>query len=118
MSYQLVYLPQSGNKNYWTINNSFTHKDDQHRFWAQLAQLCADFPGLKEKFPTRFANKRDDPNFLHLYRRRAGGSATYLQLKNTETATIQSTTTPQPPTQLAITEGLPAILPVSGSVLL
>lgn len=30
MSYQLVYLPKSGNKNYWTVNNYFTHKDNQH----------------------------------------------------------------------------------------
>lgn len=101
MSYQLVYLPQSGNKNYWTINNSFTHKDDQHRFWAQLAQLCADFPGLKEKFPTRFANKRDDRFYIYTD---DGQEVALLasQLKNTETATSQSTTTPQPPTQLTV----------------
>lgn len=54
MSFQLVYLPKSGNTNYWTVNNYFTHKDNQHFYWDQSEQLCDEFSRLKKKFPTLF----------------------------------------------------------------
>lgn len=65
MPYQLVYLPKSGNKNYWTNDHGFTHKLKNHRFWDDSAQLIADFPALKVQYPTVFNNRRDDRFYIH-----------------------------------------------------
>ncbi|MGM9907940.1 hypothetical protein [Limosilactobacillus sp.] len=65
MPYQLVYLPKSGNKNYWTNDHGFTHKLKNHRFWDDSAQLIADFPVLKAQYPTVFNNRRDDRFYIH-----------------------------------------------------
>lgn len=65
MPYQLVYLPKSGNKNYWTIDHSFTHKMKNHCFWDNSAQLIADLPTLKAQYPTIFNNRRDDRFYLY-----------------------------------------------------
>lgn len=65
MPYQLVYLPKSGNKNYWTIDHSFTHKMKNHCFWDDSAQLIADLPTLKAQYPTIFNNRRDDRFYLY-----------------------------------------------------
>lgn len=65
MPYQLVYLPKSGNKNYWTTNSNFTHKSANHLFWDNSAQLIADFPVLKAQYPTIFNNRRDDRFYVY-----------------------------------------------------
>ncbi len=65
MPYQLVYLPKSGNKNYWTTNSNFTHKPANHLSWDNLAQLIADFPVLKAQYPTIFNNRRDDRFYVY-----------------------------------------------------
>lgn len=65
MPYQLVYLPKSGNKNYWTKNNRFTHKLTQHLFWETPALIQNALPALKQKNPTLFTNKRDDRFYIY-----------------------------------------------------
>ncbi|MGN1282644.1 MAG: hypothetical protein ACI4UB_02360 [Limosilactobacillus sp.] len=65
MPYQLVYLPKSGNKNYWTNNHGFTHKMSNHLLWNDSDQLIADFPTLKAQYPTIFNNRRDDRFYIY-----------------------------------------------------
>lgn len=104
MSFQLVYLPKSGNKNYWTVNNYFTHKDNQHFYWDQLEQLYDEFSHLKKKFPTLFANKRDDRFYIYTD---DGQEVSQLvaQLADTEKAAApipQSAATPKQSSLLAV----------------
>lgn len=58
MAVNLVYTAKSGNRTYWTANNSFSRKDFARRKWPEQSALEQDIPKLMDKFPTAFRNRR------------------------------------------------------------
>ncbi|MEO5290220.1 hypothetical protein [Limosilactobacillus allomucosae] len=65
MSFALLYRSLSRTRWYWSVSQNFTQKSERQFTWESAADLAADYPKLRSRYPTLFAKKRAEAFWIY-----------------------------------------------------
>jgi hypothetical protein len=65
MSFALLYQSLSRTRWYWSVSQNFTQKSERQFTWESAADLAADYPKLRSRYPTLFAKKRAEAFWIY-----------------------------------------------------
>lgn len=65
MSFALLYRSLSRTCWYWSVSQNFTQKSERQFTWESAADLAADYPKLRSRYPTLFAKKRAEAFWIY-----------------------------------------------------
>lgn len=96
MSFALLYRSLSRTCWYWSVSQNFTQKSERQFTWESAADLAADYPKLKSRYPTLFAKKRAEAFWIYDL---AHDDATRLSLTADDSADMPADDAPQAETK-------------------
>lgn len=85
MSFALLYRSLSRTRWYWSVSQNFTQKSERQFTWESAADLAADYPKLRSRYPTLFAKKRAEAFWIYDL---AHDDATRLSLAAADSADV------------------------------
>lgn len=85
MSFALLYRSLSHTRWYWSVSQNFTQKSERQFTWESAADLAADYPKLRSRYPTLFAKKRAEAFWIYDL---AHDDATQLSLAAADSADV------------------------------
>lgn len=92
MSFALLYRSLSRTRWYWSVSQNFTQKSERQFTWESAADLAADYPKLRSRYPTLFAKKRAEAFWIYDL---AHDDATRLSLTADDSADVPADDAPQ-----------------------
>ncbi|WP_347980899.1 hypothetical protein [Limosilactobacillus allomucosae] len=92
MSFALLYRSLSRTRWYWSVSQNFTQKSERQFTWESAADLAADYPKLRSRYPTLFAKKRAEAFWIYDL---AHDDATRLSLAAADSADVPADDAPQ-----------------------
>ena len=96
MSFALLYRSLSRTRWYWSVSQNFTQKSERQFTWESAADLAADYPKLRSRYPTLFAKKRAEAFWIYDL---AHDDATRLSLDADDSADMPADDAPQAETK-------------------
>lgn len=96
MSFALLYRSLSHTRWYWSVSQNFTQKSERQFTWESAADLAADYPKLRLRYPTLFAKKRAEAFWIYDL---AHDDATQLSLAAADSADVPADDAPQAETK-------------------
>lgn len=96
MSFALLYRSLSRTCWYWSVSQNFTQKSERQFTWESAADLAADYPKLRSRYPTLFVKKRAEAFWIYDL---AHDDATRLSLAADDSADMPADDAPQAETK-------------------